>query len=67
MTKQKQIPIGVIKTNECSQSMSPTFSKVGLSETSMANAYSLLSFKWFCLRHETDILGAGDTYLLQHL
>ena len=25
MAKQKQIPIGVIKTNECSQSKSPTF------------------------------------------
>ena len=52
--------------NAASQSLRH-FTKVGLSETSMAKAYSLLSFKWFCLRHETDILGAGDIYLLQHL
>ena len=36
--------------NAASQSLRH-FTKVGLSETSMANAYSLLSFKWFCLRH----------------
>ena len=32
--------------NAASQSLRH-FTKVGLSETSMANAYSLLSFKWF--------------------
>ena len=52
--------------NAASQSLRH-FTKVGLSEIGMANAYSLLSFEWFRLRHETDILGAGDTYLLQHL
>ena len=43
------------------------FTKVVLSEITIVNVYYLLSFKWFCLRHVTDILGIGDTYLLQNL